>query len=155
VLRTLQNMAALRGSAGDPAGAVEVLSDVEPRLRAVNGSDHSDVVVLLRNKGLYLRKCARFREADAAFAEALAIAVRVHGADHAEVARTRLEWALSLNDQKRWAESEKLLEAAFPVVRSAFGEEHLRTRTAAKALVAVYEATLRSEQAESLRHLVD
>jgi non-specific serine/threonine protein kinase/serine/threonine-protein kinase len=150
VLRTQCNLAALAGSE-DPARAAEILTEVEPRLRAAVGTDHVDMLTLLRNLGIHLGKVGRDREADAALRESLEIAERLHGPDHVEVARSRMECALSLNRQKRWREAEPLLDAAFPVLLEKLGKDHARTRRAAGALVDLYAATGRAALAERFR----
>ena len=137
---TLNNLALVLRDKGDYAAANALFAEVHDMDRKFLGAAHPAVSLVLENWADSLR-----RAGDAASSETklrLALDVKTHAfpADSWQVATTRSLLVSSLIDQRRYAEAEAMLLAAYPSITKQFGASHPRTRRTAERGVALYEA---------------
>lgn len=135
---------------GDNERALAIYRELEPRLVKARGTDHPDVLTVLRNEGIALRNLGRADEALALFDRTLEISRRMYGEDHPRTALALDDSGLALSDLGRVEEARARLAAAFAVYLAKSGADHPRTVAAAKALVRLAEKA--GDEAEAARY---
>jgi len=147
-LGNLANVARLRG---DYAVASARLAEVVEMDRRLLGPDHLEVAHDLNALGDSLRLGGDARRAEEVLRESLAIQARALPRDHWQIASTRTMVALCLVDQRRFAEAERLMLEAYPIVEKEFGPGHRRVAAVVERLVALYEAWGKPDKAREWR----
>ncbi|MFH2052116.1 MAG: serine/threonine-protein kinase [bacterium] len=151
VVRTGLNVGTVAMIVQDYDRSLEIFRDLKPRLIAARGSDHPDVLTVLRNEGMTLRSLDRNDEALGVQRELLDTALRMHGEDNPATALARLECGITLTALRRHAEAERQLIPAFEVFLATLGADHVRTKYAARSLVALFEQTGEAGKADRYR----
>ncbi|MER5790933.1 tetratricopeptide repeat protein [Streptomyces sp. NPDC001980] len=88
-LTARHNLAAWRGEAGDPAGAVAALAELLTHRERVLGADHADTLATRHNLAHWQGALGNPHAAAAGFAALLPDAIRVLGADHPDTLAVR------------------------------------------------------------------
>jgi hypothetical protein len=136
---------------GNNEQALEIYRELEPRLIEARGTDHPDVLALLRNEGLALRNLDRPDRALPIFNRTLEIARRMYGDDNPQTALAMMDEGIVLSKLRRYDEARSRLVPAFDIFLAKSGAEHPRTTTTAKALVELFEKTGDKDSAAKYR----
>jgi len=153
VARSLTNLGAVQHRSGNPEAAVTTLRDAADRMERAYGPDHSDVASTRRSLGWALTSSGDLEGAEAEHRAALAIARRAFPSGGAALAGYQQALGRLLVTRGRFAEAEPLLLAAHQANLQAYGSDNLRTNDTAGALVGLYEAWGRPDEAARYRTL--
>jgi tetratricopeptide (TPR) repeat protein len=134
-IRTRINIGTVTMLTGDDEGALKIYRELEPRLIKARGTDHPDVLALMRNEGIAHGKLKHTREAEALFDSTLAISRRMYGNDHPQTATALSDLGQALMDLKRFDEAHADLAAAFDIFLAKLGASDPHTVMTAKLLV--------------------
>ncbi|HDT13970.1 MAG TPA: tetratricopeptide repeat protein, partial [Candidatus Aminicenantes bacterium] len=118
-----------------------VFHELEPRLIEARGTDHPDVLTLLRNEGIALLGLEREEEALALFDRTLEISSRMYDEDHPRVALALMDAGVALSRLQRYDVARPRLVRAFEIFLEKSGAEHPRTIKTAEELVDIAEKT--------------
>ncbi len=103
----------------------------------------------LLNEAVYhLNNCARYREAEPLYEQALKIKRKMLGEEHPDTARSLNNLALLYVRQGKHGEAEPLYEQALKIKRKMLGEEHPDTAAILNNLAVVYKDQKRYKEAE-------
>lgn len=151
VARTLANIAAVYGAAGNATLAESTFREAVDLLSRKLGPDHPDVAQVLVSMAGVLRKQGTLDDAESALRRALAIQLKAFGEDALPVAGTRTELGGLLAARKRFVEAESLLKDAWEMRSKALGEKDRTAQASLSALVSLYTAWEKPEDAQALR----
>ena len=151
VARTLTNMGTVYRKAGDLEKAESSLREAVSRMERAYGPDHTDVASTHRSLGFVLRDRGKLADAEAELRTALAIAERAFPAGSPGLAGYQDSLGKVLVMRTSYREAEPLLVAAYDADLEAYGADGGRTAAAAAALVELYTAWGRPDQAERYR----
>ena len=99
----------------------------------------------LTELGMILNKLDRPREAEASVRQATEIRTRLLPPGHRLIASSRAALGEALRLQKRYSEAERILVDSYEILKSAWGEQHPRTKEARESLKMLYEAWHKTE----------
>ncbi len=105
---------------------------------------------LLNQAGYYLKKRARYAEAESLYRRALAIGEKTLGPNHPEVAIAVNNLAALLKATNRLAEAEPLMRRTLAIWEKGFGPDHPQVATGLNNLALLQQATNRLAEAEPL-----
>jgi tetratricopeptide (TPR) repeat protein len=151
VSANLNNLGILARDQGDYATANAFFEKVLGIDRQLFGPDHLIVAGGLSNWAESLRLGGDPERAEGLLRESLAIYSKVLPADHWRSATTETLLAECLVAQRRFAEAERLLLAAYPVVEKQFGPNDPRTRVVVERVVSLYEAWEKTHETAAWR----
>ena len=151
VARTLNNRGMVLSRAGDLDGAEATLRDAVARMERAYGPDHADVASAHWSLGYVLQLRGKLDQAEAELRTALAIAERAFAPDSPGLAGYRQTLGGLLVTRQRYRDAEPLLLAAHVSAVAADGEDSQRAAATAGALVGLYEAWGRPDEAERYR----
>ncbi|HVF34786.1 MAG TPA: serine/threonine-protein kinase [Candidatus Saccharimonadia bacterium] len=97
--------------AGHSEAGLPYLREAVATTRALHGGPHPDVALHLHNLAAALRDVDT-KEAEAVQREAIAMRLRVLGAEHVDTARAQMQLAQVLQDQSRYAEADAVFAEA-------------------------------------------
>ncbi|MEW6743705.1 MAG: serine/threonine-protein kinase [Planctomycetota bacterium] len=133
-------------------------SEAEPLLRETYagrlrllGPSHMDTLVSMNNLASFLAEEGRLEEAEPLFKQAVQNAELTLPGEHSRLARFRNSYGLFLMKLRRYDEAEPLLLQSYAVFRASLGGDHPETQSAARDLIALYEAWGRRDEAERYR----
>ena len=115
------------------------------------GARHIQVARLLNNWGETVRRSGDPRRAETLFRESWAIHKEALSPTHWQTAATEMLIVRSLVDQRQFADAERLLNDAFPLIEREFGPTHARTISAVERAVELYTAWKKPAQVEVWR----
>ncbi|MBL8114244.1 MAG: serine/threonine protein kinase [Acidobacteria bacterium] len=147
VARTLANLAIVYGVAGRLDTAESTGRDAVDRLSRKLGPEHPDVGHVLALMGDVLKRRSNLDEAERTLRRALAIHVKAFGEDAIPVAGTRSALGSVLVARRKFAEAESLLGQAWQVQEKPLGEKDRQSQKTLRALVELYRAWGKPEQA--------
>jgi serine/threonine protein kinase len=151
VARGMTNLGAVYRRSGDLEAAEETLREAVRRMETAYGPDHSDVALSHRSFALVLRDRGKTVEAEGELRKALEIAGRSFPEGSPGLARFQFTLGQLLATEERYAEAEPLLLDAYMAHLEAFGGEDQRTAGGAEALVQLYDAWGRPDEADRYR----
>ncbi|NGP54533.1 toll/interleukin-1 receptor domain-containing protein [Thioalkalivibrio sp. XN8] len=151
VARTLHNRGMVLSRAGDLEGAEAALRDAVARMERAYGPDHPDVASGHRSLSYVLQLGGKLDLAEAELRTALAIAERAFAAASPGLAGYRQALGGLLVTRQRYEEAEPLLLAVHASALASDGAGSQRAVATAGALVALYEAWGKPQQAEPFR----
>jgi tetratricopeptide (TPR) repeat protein len=140
VSSNLNNLALVARERGDYARASALYAQVVAADRQMLGPQHLETAAAMNGWAESLRLAGDPRQAEKIFRESLAIHARVLPPSSWQIAATESLVARCLVDERRFAEAERMLLEAYPIVETKFGPGHPRSTTVAGRLVALYEA---------------
>lgn len=151
VSANLSNLALVARDRGDYARANAIFVQVVAMDRQILGPDHLIVAGSLNYWGESLRLVGDARRAEGVLRESLAIHVKALPEGHWMIAATQTLIARALVDQRRFAEAERLMLEAYPIVDAHFGARHPRVTAVVERIVALYDAWGKPEKAAAWR----
>jgi len=151
VSANLNNLALVARDRGDYTKANVLFAQVVAADRQMLGPEHLDVGRTLNSWGESVRLGGDPRQAETIFRESLAIHARVLPAGSWQIASTETLIARCLVDERRFADAERMMLEAFPIVEARFGPGHPRVTAVAERVVALYEAWGKPEKANEWR----
>jgi len=151
VSSNVNNLALVARERGDYAKASALYAQVVAADRQMLGPDHLETAAVMNGWAESLRLAGDPRQAEKIFRESLAIHARVLPPGSWQIAATESLIARCLVDQRRFAEAERMMLEAYPIVEAKFGPAHPRSTTVAGRLVALYEAWGKPDQVAEWR----
>jgi tetratricopeptide (TPR) repeat protein len=151
VSANLSNLGLVARDSGDYAKANALFAQVVAIDRQTLGPDHLIVAGSLDYWGESLRLGGDARRAEEVLRESLAIRVKALPRGHWMIAATQTLIARALVDQRRFAEAERLLLEAYPIVEVRFGPGHRRVTAVVERVVALYDAWGKPDKASEWR----
>ncbi|MFL6290823.1 MAG: tetratricopeptide repeat protein [Thermoanaerobaculia bacterium] len=148
----LVSLAMLYDLEGRKEGVLELYDEALPLLRKGLGPDHTWIGIALSNKGQWLMRQGRYREAEACHAQALKIIRRRSGPEHLHAAYTLYKIAALANAQGQHARAEALANDALRILRARLPAGHWRIGLAESILGEALAGQKRYGEAE--RYLV-
>ncbi|MFT3775669.1 MAG: CHAT domain-containing protein [Minicystis sp.] len=148
VAMALSNLASVWLDTGDYATAAPLLRRAVAILRAL-GVDR-DTGLVLHQLGVLHDVMGNYKQAEAYFRESLAIARRLLGADHPEVAVTLDMLASVRQGMGDYGGAERLYQEALAIRRARLGEEHPDLALTLSNLASLYQAMGDAAAAEPL-----
>jgi tetratricopeptide (TPR) repeat protein len=134
-VETARQIAALRerwqgGRHGESVAAREAVHRYQALLRLPE-KDQQEVAKSFRAEaeGEALARKHQYRAADGLYRQALALRLKVLGAEHPDTATSYNNVAVNLDDQGKYGEAQPLKEKALAIRRQVLGEEHPDTAT--------------------------
>lgn len=124
--KILVSLAMLYELEGRTEGGLEIYDEAIDRLRKGLGPDHTWIGIALSNKGQWLMRMGRYREAEACHNRALEIIRRRSGPDHLHAAYSLYKLAALANAQGRHERAETLAGDALRIVRAKLPAGHWR-----------------------------
>ncbi|HEV8715354.1 MAG TPA: tetratricopeptide repeat protein [Candidatus Binatia bacterium] len=112
--------------------------------------DSADKALLLNLRGTVLQDLGHSHEAELLLERALAIAKKVQGPEHPDVAAALNNLAVLYRSQGRYAQAESLYQQALAIAEKVRGPEDLDVATTLNNLAALYHSQGQYAQAESL-----
>jgi non-specific serine/threonine protein kinase/serine/threonine-protein kinase len=151
VSANLSNLGRLARDRGDYAEANALFEKVLAIDRQVFGPDHLIVAGGLSYWAESLRLAGDPKRAEGLLRESLAIYAKALPSGHWRVATTETLLASCLVAQGRFAEADRLLLAAFPIVEKQFGPNDQRVKAVLERVVHLYEAWGKTDEAAEWR----
>ncbi len=151
ITNTLLNKAQVRYRQGQFRDAERIYRDALAMERRLRGGDHEQVAKTLNNVGASLIGQARYDDAQPFLEEALAMYRRVLGPDHAALATPMRHLGRIATARSRYEEAEQWLTDALRLQTNHLGPEHPATGPTREAMVALYEAWGRPQDADRFR----
>ncbi|MCB9878022.1 MAG: tetratricopeptide repeat protein [Planctomycetes bacterium] len=148
---TLARLGALRSAAKDFAAAEPLLREALAIRRQTFAPDASEVTVLLHDLGVLRYRVDDVPGAIALLREAYDLRVAAHGEQHLYTRTTGFVLGLFLKKAQRWNEVEPLLIAWYDFQVASNGPDNADAQRAVKALIELYEATGRADDAAKWR----
>ncbi|MEZ6036312.1 MAG: serine/threonine-protein kinase [Planctomycetota bacterium] len=148
---TLARLGALRSAAKDFAAAEPLLREALAIRRQTFAPDASEVTVLLHDLGVLRYRVDDVPGAIALLREAYDLRLAAHGAQHLYTQTTGFVLGLFLKKAERLAEAEPLLIAWYDFQVASNGADAADAQRAVKALIELYEASGRADDAAKWR----
>ncbi len=150
----LNNMGMVAEALGRMDEAEDYLKQaMEMRLRLF-GEKNPEVAIAKHNLANFYFKNGDAASAEPLFRESVAIAAAALPADHAHTAIFRGNYGRCLQKLDKLDEAQLQLEAAFPVLKKAFGEKSERAQVVIRSLAEIYEARGEAEKVAEFRALL-
>lgn len=146
----LISLALLYELEGRTQGVLEVYDEALALLRKGLGPDHTWIGIALSNKGQWLTRQGRYKEAEACHAQALKIIRRRSGPEHLHAAYTLYKIAALANAQGQHARAEALANDALRILRAKLPAGHWRIGLAESILGESLSGQKRYGEAERL-----
>ena len=149
-LITKGNLAAVLAEQGEHETALRLSEEIYETEVANRGRTDQSSLIALNNVARSNARCGKFDAANARYAELLETA-KALPEGHWLLGLFQSNAGKCLLDQKRFADAEPLLRAAYPRLLEKLGAGHRHTRASAENLALLMEATGRSDEARSIR----
>ncbi len=150
-LASINNLASLLQGQGDLVAAQALIKEALASVDGVLDERHPFRLAMQCNLASILLELGRPAEAAPIFAESLATHAEVLGAEHFGTLIVQTGLGKCLTALERFEEAETHLTAAYEALRVTLGDQHERTNNAREALIELYEAWGKPEQAEEYR----
>ncbi len=151
VARGLTNLGAVYRQSGQLERAEETLHDAVTRMERAYGPDHSDVASVHRTLGIVLWELGKLDEAETEMRTALGIAEQAFPEGGPAIAGYQFFFGRLMVSQKNYLGAERLLIPAYEAMIKAYGADNAASLDYAAALVKLYEAWGRPDDAARYR----
>ena len=151
VATTLNNLATVLDAQGKYTEAERTYREGLAIKIKLLGEEHAEVAAMVNNLAEALHRQGKYAEAESLFSEALAMRRKLLGEEHPELAYTLRDFAALRIDQEAYAEADTMLQRSFDIFEQTFGLDHPNTQKVIKALLDLYTAWGKPEQAEHYR----
>ena len=151
VSANLNNLGLVARDRGDYRAADEILGQVVEAHRLQFGPSHIQVGRSLNNWAEAIRRSGDAPRAERLFRESVEIHASALSPTHWQTTATRLLLARTLLPQHRFAESERIILDAYPLLVKEFGDGHVRVRGAVERAIELYDEWKRPADAARWR----
>ncbi|KAF8329217.1 hypothetical protein F5887DRAFT_1184375 [Amanita rubescens] len=131
--------------------AEKILNAEVSEKKAMLGSDHADMLAIMKNLAFVYLNQGRWKEAEKLQIEVMNARKVMLGSDHPATLSTMSDLALTYRDQGRWDEAEKLQVEVMKAWKVTLGSHHPDTLTTINNLASTYQNQGRLGEAEKLQ----